>query len=227
MIAAATKSIASINTPTFGWFDVVVIVILGFGLFRGRRNGIAKELIPTINWITIVVVCGLFCPMIAQVFINAASMGKVLSYVLSYVILAVIIYIIFSVINNSATPKMVASNTFGSGEYYLGMPAGMIRFACILLVALALLNAPVYTAADVAAHKAYVAQTYGGGQSGFSGDFFPSLQSIQEQVFKQSYAGPYIKTAVDPLLINIGTPDAKGQKQGVPLEKHPVIHIGN
>jgi hypothetical protein len=107
------------------------------------------------------------------------------------------------------------------------MPAGMIRFACILLALLAFLNAPSYSAADVAAQKAYVAQTYGGGQSGFSGDFFPSLQSIQEQVFKTSLTGPYIKTYFDPVLINVGAPDVKGLKPGMPPPKHPVIHMGN
>jgi uncharacterized membrane protein required for colicin V production len=226
MIAAAIKT-AEISTTTFGWFDAVVIVALAFGLFRGRRNGIAKELVPTLMWIALVVVSGLCYPLGAQAFINYLSWGKLSSSILSYVIIAVVVYVIFSIVNRAVTAKLVASNVFGSGEYYLGMPAGMIRFACILLAALALLNAPVYSAADVAAQKAYVAQTYGGGQSGFSGDFFPSLQSIQEQVFKQSFTGPYIKTCFAPVLINVGGPDAKGQKGVVPQQKHPVIHMGN
>lgn len=227
MIAAVTKSIAALNSPSFGWFDVVVILVLGFGLFRGRRNGIAKELVPTAMWITLVLVCGLCYSMAAQLFINAAGLGKVLSCILAYVILAVVVYVVFSLINRAVTAKLAASNVFGSGEFYLGMPAGMIRFACVLLAALALINAPVYSAADVAAHTAYVAQTYGGGQSGFSGDFFPSFQSIQEQIFKKSFAGPFITDYFGPVLINIGAPAAKGQKQGAPQPKRPVIHMGN
>jgi uncharacterized membrane protein required for colicin V production len=225
MIAAAIKT-AVAGSAAFGWFDAVVIVALGFGLFRGRRNGIAKELVPTLMWITLVVVSGLCYPLGAQAFINYLSWGKMLSSILSYVIIAVVIYVIFSIVNRAVTAKLVASNVFGSGEYYLGMPAGMIRFSCILLAALALLNAPFYSAADVAARNAYVAKTYGGGQSGFSGDFFPSLQSIQEQVFKQSFTGPYIKTCFAPVLINVKGADVKG-KNAVPQQKQPVIHMGN
>lgn len=225
MIAAALKT-AVAGSAAFGWFDAVVIVTLGFGLFRGRRNGIAKELVPTLMWIALVVVSGLCYPLGAQAFINYLSWGKMLSSILSYIIIAVVIYVIFSIVNRAVTPKMAASNAFGSGEFYLGMPAGMIRFSCILLAALALLNAPFYSAADVAATKAYVAKTYGGGQSGFSGDFFPSLQSIQEQVFKQSFTGPYIKNCFAPVLITVKGADAKG-KNAVPQQKQPVIHIGN
>ena len=52
--------------------------------------------------------------------------------------------------------RMGENNFFGSGEYYLGMFSGMIRFACMLLAGLALLNAPYYTEADIKAHDAYV-----------------------------------------------------------------------
>jgi hypothetical protein len=226
MIAAAAKSMA-LDTTSFGWFDIVVLAVLGFGLFRGRRNGMAKEMVPTVQWISVVVVSGFCYPMAAQLFINAAKFSKMTSCILSYLILAVVVYVIFSVINRKLTPRLTTSNAFGSSEFYLGMPAGMIRFACILLAALALLNAPVYSAAQVAEHNAYVARTYGGGQSGFSGDFFPTLQSIQEQVFKKSFTGPLIKEWFSPVLIDIGTPDAKGQTPGVPQQKQPVIHIGN
>ena len=42
--------------------------------------------------------------------------------------------------------RMGENNFFGGGEYYLGMSSGMVRFACMLLAVLALLNAPYYTA---------------------------------------------------------------------------------
>jgi hypothetical protein len=215
------------NAPAFGWFDVVVVVTLGFGLFRGRRNGMAKELVPTMMMISLVVVCGLGYPVVAQLFINAAGLGKMWSCILGYLILAVVVYLPFSLINRKLTPKLAAGNTFGSSEFYLGMPAGMIRFACILLAALALLNAPVYTAAEIAARNAYVARTYGGGEQGFSGDFFPTLQSIQEEVFKKSFAGPFIKNSFGAVLIDAGGPGAKGHTPGAPQQKQPVIHIGN
>ena len=41
--------------------------------------------------------------------------------------------------------KLVTNAVFGNLEYYLGMVAGVVRFACILLFGLALLNAPIVT----------------------------------------------------------------------------------
>ena len=70
------------------------------------------------------------------------------------------------------------------------MIAGIIRFACILLFFLALLNAPYYSAAEIAATKAYNNRWYGGGMKEFSGDFFPSLQQVQAGVFVNSISGP-------------------------------------
>ena len=80
------------------------------------------------------------------------------------------------------------------------MISGMIRYACMMIFALALLNAPYYTAADIARSKAYNARWYGGGMQGFSGDFFPTLQSVQESVFKTSFTGKYIKEYLDVML---------------------------
>jgi len=52
MIAAAAPP--ATNGMPFNWFDVFVVVLLGFGLFRGRRNGMSKELLPTLQWVVLV-----------------------------------------------------------------------------------------------------------------------------------------------------------------------------
>jgi hypothetical protein len=74
------------------------------------------------------------------------------------------------------------------------------------MVALALLNAPYYSSADIAAAKAYNNRWYGGGLKDYSGNFIPSVYDVQDSVFKQSITGPLIKTYLSILLIN--TPDA-------------------
>ncbi len=58
MIAAATESLALDKLP-FGWFDFVFVALLAFGVFRGRKNGLTKELGPTFRWVSIVLVSGL------------------------------------------------------------------------------------------------------------------------------------------------------------------------
>ena len=45
MIAVATQATRSVSLDhlPFGWFDVALVALLVFGLFRGRRNGMTKE----------------------------------------------------------------------------------------------------------------------------------------------------------------------------------------
>ena len=89
--------------------------------------------------------------------------------------------------------------------------SGMIRFACMLVAALALLNAPFYTTADIQAHNAYVQRWFGGGM--YSGNFFPDVNTVQEQVFKKSFIGPHLKNYLGTLLIETAPPNTKQQQQ--------------
>jgi hypothetical protein len=103
------------------------------------------------------------------------------------------------------------------------MVAGLIRFACILLVALAFLNAPFYSQADIIKKQNYNKRWFGGGL--YSGNYVPDLQTVQKNVFKDSFAGSHIKDWLGVLLIESGGPDDKS-KQAAPA-KQPIIHIGN
>jgi len=226
MIAVAAHSASAVaDNLSLSWFDGVFIIVLAFGLFRGRRNGMGKELLPLLQWLLLVGVCGLVYPILARMCVNYFGWSKALSAVTGYLALALVIFFIFAILKQKLTERLVAGNFFKGGEYYLGMMAGLIRFACVLLFVLALMNAPVYSEADIAAHNAYVARTYGGGQAGFSGDFFPTFQSIQEQVFKKSFTGHYIKEHLGVLLIN--TTGENGKEVNLPPKKTPIIHIGN
>jgi uncharacterized membrane protein required for colicin V production len=223
MIAAAIQPMAS-SGLSFNWFDVAVIVILAFGLFRGRKNGMSREMLPALQWVALVLVCGLGYSLVAQLFRNATSLDQLTSDVLAYLSLACVVWLLTGIPKHKFADRLAVSNFFGGSEFYLGMLVGMVRYACILLAALALLNAPFYTTADIEAHAAYVQRWYGGGEQGFSGNFIPSLQSVQEQVLGKSFVGPYVKKYLRPLLINTAQPDA--EKSSAP-QTQPVIHIGN
>jgi hypothetical protein len=224
MIAVATQSFELDKLP-FGWFDVALVAVLGFGLFRGRKNGMTKEVLPMFHWVATVLVCGLAYEMVGQLIINLSGWGKLAGYILGYFSLMFLVYLLFILMKKILMPRLTGSNFFGSNEYYLGMASGLIRYACILFVALALLNAPYYTAADIASTKAYNARWYGGGLQGYSGDFFPTLQTVQEGVFQKSFTGKYIKEYADVMLVNTASGDAV--KQSAVPQKQPVIHIGN
>ncbi|MDE3066886.1 MAG: hypothetical protein KGJ60_04960, partial [Verrucomicrobiota bacterium] len=134
------------------------------------------------------------------------------------------VYLIFAFINRAMTKKVETSNYFGAREFYLGIPAGMIRFACMLLAALALLNAPFYTEEQIEAQRAADEKNFGGGM--FSGNYFPHLSIIQRQVFRDSFTGPLIRRYLDAMLVSTA-PDGSGPEGfGAPPKKQPVIHIG-
>ncbi|HUB87257.1 MAG TPA: CvpA family protein [Verrucomicrobiae bacterium] len=233
MIAAATQAappsgfldelMTVLNNLPFGWFDVAAVAILAFGFFRGRKNGMTKEVLPMLQWVCTIIVCGLGYEMAGAIFINTFQMSKTVSFVLGYLVLTLIVYFVFMLLKNSLTPRLTGSNIFGSSEYYLGMISGMIRYACLIIFALAFLNAPYYSPADIAKAKAFNARWFGGGEEGYSGNFFPSLQQVQTSVFKSSLIGPCVTNYLGMLVIKQIQPDVPKP----PPKKVPVIKIGD
>ena len=223
MIAAAVKTGSmSLDHLPFGWFDAVLLVMIVLGFFRGRRNGMTKEVLPMFHWLATVIVCGLGYEKAGQFFINIARLAVVPAYLAGYLSLAFFVFLLFIYLKKILVPRLAGSSIFGGAEYYLGAASGVIRFACMTFFVLAMLNAPYYSAAEIAATSAYNARTFGGGLQGYSGNFFPSVQSVQEAVFKKSFTGPYIREYLGVMLIN---------SQAVnPVKfpgKTPVIHMGN
>jgi uncharacterized membrane protein required for colicin V production len=222
MIAAATQAAhgLALDKMPLNWFDVALVLALVIGYFRGRKNGMTNEILPVLQWICLVVICGLGYEMASQIFYNIANLGKTASLILGYLLLAFLVWLLFALLKKIFMPRLTGSNFFGSNEYYLGIISGVIRYACILLFALALLNAPYYTQAEIAAHKAYVSRWYGGGM--YSGEYFPTWQNVQESVFKTSFSGSYIKKYLGSILIN------SAPKETAPAAKpQPVMRIGN
>jgi len=218
MIAAAPQPMGFNNLP-FNWFDVVLVVVLGFGLWRGRKNGMSKEVMLVFQWLTLVLASGMGYPLFAPTYANTIGTGKVASAMLGYCTLALATWLVFYILKGIFVPRLTGSNFFGGGEYYLGMVSGLIRFACMLLAALALLKAPFYTTTEIKAHNAYVQRWYGGGL--YSGNFFPDVNTVQEQVFKKSFTGPYVTNYLGTLLIDTAPSTAKQ-----PQKKKPVVHLG-
>jgi uncharacterized membrane protein required for colicin V production len=229
MIVAAAAP--ATNGMPFNWFDIVVLVLLGFGLFRGKRNGMSRELIPLLQWVVLVLVCGLFYTKVAGL-ISGLLADTFWSCLVAYLALAMVVFTVFTILKQQLAEKVVKADFFKGGEYYLGMMAGFVRYACVLIFVLALLNAPVYTKAEIAAQIARDQQNFGGGDnSGFSGNYFPHLFQIQAAALKESFLGPRITDYLGELLINTGKPGAGDKQPGTnapePPKKQPVIKIGN
>lgn len=189
MIAAA-GAVQPVSLPV-NWFDGFFAIVLAAGIFQGRRNGMAKELLPLAQWLCVILICGFTYAVFGEFFVNSLGWGKATSYVTAYIVLMLLIVTLFVSLRRKYTERLVNANYFHNSEYYLGMVSGFIRCFCVLIVLMALVNAPVYSEKEIAAHAAYVKKTYGGGLYG--GDYFPDMQEIQEQVFTKSFVGPYAK----------------------------------
>jgi uncharacterized membrane protein required for colicin V production len=216
MIAMATQSLELDKLPV-GWFDFMLVAVLGFGLFRGQKNGMTKEVLPMLQWVAIVLLCGFGYETVGLFFTKTFGLDVTPAFILGYLSLALLVFFVFVMLKKVLMPRLTGSNFFGGSEYYLGMISGMIRFVCVLFFGLALLNAPFYTAAEIKARQVYVDRWYGA-------NYFPGIQDTQSSVFQSSFAGRFIKENLGVILINTGAIEAKATS--APANK-PMIKIGN
>jgi uncharacterized membrane protein required for colicin V production len=211
MLAETTQSLP-VDELGVNWFDVVVVLILVTGLFRGRKNGMSMEVLPLFQWLSVVILSAWFYPTVAQWLVNMGLLKFPASCVMGYVLLALAIFLIFSLLKRALTPRLSGSSLFGNAEYYLGMPSGLVRFGCMLLFALAFLNASHSTPKEIKAGNDYQQRWYGA-------HFFPDLHTVQEQVFEKSPTGHCIKKYLGVLLIQ-STPPSEGQPEQNPAPVH-------
>jgi hypothetical protein len=182
------------------WFDVLVLVLLLLGWHRGRKRGMSEEFITMLKWIAVILSAALVYEPMGQYLTTLLPVSKLFAYIVCYLLAAGLVAGIFVLIKRSVGGKLTGSDTFGKAEYYLAMPAGMVRFMCVLIAGLALLNARLYRHEEIKAMQKFQMDNYGS-------QFFPTLQTAQAQVFQQSFLGPQIKKYLSFLLITPTTPD--------------------
>lgn len=191
------------NSLPFNWFDVAFGLMLFIGYSRGKKNGMSQESVAVLKWVAVVLVAAIAYEPLAEFAGPLVGLSKLSAFVLSYILVALVVAGIFVLINRSVGEKLKGSDTFGKAEFYLAMPAGMLRFACVTLMLLALLNARFYSTAEVKAEQKYQNDNYGS-------NFFPTLCSMQDDVFIRSAIGKQVKEYLSFLLIKPtpGTPSA-------------------
>ena len=126
---------------TFNWFDFFPLAMLIVGVIIGRRRGMSAELLGLFQWLLIVFLAALACEPVGRFLAELSGFSPVTSYVTAYLLAAGVIKLFFVLLKRMAGEKLVGSDVFGSLEYYLGMLAGAVRFACMTIFALALFHA--------------------------------------------------------------------------------------
>jgi uncharacterized membrane protein required for colicin V production len=193
----------SLNQLPINLFDLVVLMVMTAGIYRGRKHGMSEELLSLLTWLAILFGCALVYQPGADLIGQFTNMFSRLScYLLAYVAGAGLIFLLFLGVKRLLGGKLLGSDIFGRSEYYLGMGSGLVRFACMLLAALALLNARYFSPTEVRAMEKFQDDVYGS-------NFFPTLHSVQATVFDKSLTGPWIKENLGFLLIKPTEPEKK------------------
>ena len=192
---------------TYNWFDLVVFVFLVVGVFRGRKRGMSEELLAIFMWLSIVLASANFYRPAGLFLVSMTGMSRLVCYITAYLLIAVVIKLLFSFIKRAVGEKLVGSDIFGGMEYYLGMAAGMLRYACMLLMFMAFLNAKYISEAELKR----VAKVQ---KDNFGDISFPTFGSLQQDVFKKSLVGSLTKQHLSNHLIITGPDDVKTAASG-------------
>jgi uncharacterized membrane protein required for colicin V production len=189
-----------------GAFDLVLVVVLAMGLFRGRKHGMSEELMGLVKWLAIVLSCALLYDPVGTWLANASPFSLLASYLMVYIVVALFILGFFALFKHYLGGKLVGSDVFGRSEFYLGMGSGAVRFGCVLLTMLAVLNARYFSPMEVRAMENFQNDVYGS-------NFFPTWHTAQEVVFERSVSGSWIKDHLAFFLIKPTEPQDKSYHQ--------------
>jgi membrane protein required for colicin V production len=185
------------NLP-FNYVDVIIVVLLVVGIFRGRKRGMSEELLTFLQWLIIVIGGSFVYQPLGGLIKQMAPFSLLVCHVMAYVLFALVVKLLFSQIQRAVGEKILGSNAFGISEYYLGMLAGMIRFGCVMLMIMALVNAREITQQE----RIEMAQFQ---SKNFEGISFPTFGSLQQSILVESFGGSQVKQHLGFLLIKSTT----------------------
>lgn len=195
------------------WFDAFCIIMLGVGMFVGKKRGMSNELLDVFSWLLMMVVSALYYKPLAQIIANFAHFSLYWSNIICYLGIAIGIKSVFVYIKRAVGEKLIGSDIFGRAEFYFGAVGGAVRFACMIIMIVAILHGRYVTKAIVQAQTKKIEQEYGS-------VFFPTYAKIQTDVLFDSITGVFIREKLEEQMIESTDPDffpggksVRGEKQ--------------
>src|SRR6266478_565028 len=132
----------SLDKLPVNMFDFVLVAVLVLGVLQGRKHGMSEELLPVLKWFALLCACAVAYEPLGRLFAQSSHVLSMLTcYLMAYIAIALVVLTIFAAVKRGMGGKLIGSDIFGKAEYPLGMASGLIRAACMLLMAMALLNA--------------------------------------------------------------------------------------
>ena len=194
---------AFFETLHVNWVDFLVMLILLVGIVRGRKRGMSEELLDVVKWLLIVVVGAYVYEPLGELLSNLTVFSRLFCFVTVYMLVIAGFVAGFSFLRPHLGSKLIGSDVFGNGEYYLGMAAGLFRYTCIILVLLALLNARYFSPEEIRQENAYQ-------EANFGSIRFPTLATLHAAVLDNSLSGSVARTYLPSLLIRSTALEEKG-----------------
>lgn len=183
--AAAKPGDSPFAAPDFGLFDILLILVIGLGWWRGKVRGISEELLDFLQWLVIIVAAGFLYEFVGG-WLAGAGLSLLYANMGGYLLVVIVVSVLFGFIKKSVGNKLVDSDFFGGWEYRLGSLAGVIRCLCMWIACLALLNARQFDAAAVAAERKRQEKEVGL-------VLIPTWGMAQRMALYDSLSGPYLR----------------------------------
>ena len=175
------------------WVDLVIVTLLVVGMVRGQKRGISQELLDLLKWAVALVAGAFLYYPLGTLLASYTPLSHLTSFVGVYVIIVLASVLSFSAIKKAVGEKLMSSDAFGDGEYYLGIFGGLTRYLCVILLVLSLINARHY--------QGHEAQARVQSQLNNFGMVFFTMPEFQEEVFQQSMLGRLTQDYLSLLLI--------------------------
>ncbi len=205
-----------VASAVFDYFDIVAVAWLILGLYLGRRRGMSQEVLPLLQWLGIVAAAGLLYAPFSVVVHQATQFSPLWSNITAYLLIALGVHLIYLWMKHILAERLVKKDLFGRGEFYLGMMAGCVRFGCMLLAGIALMNSKVATAADLEKTAKFQADW-------FSDIRFPTYGEFQQDVLVKSCTGSFVESNLKPILIATASPDVKPKSETIAQKSNKII----
>jgi uncharacterized membrane protein required for colicin V production len=190
--------------PSVSWVDAVIILMLILGLRRGLARGISEEVFDLFKWLAGLALAGCFYLPLGDFMADGLGFPpRHFWHLAVYVGLVAGVRVPITFLHDRYGHKLLTSDFFGKAEYGLGTLAGACRYACIVLVCLAVFNGHYYTPEEI--QNQVVAQ-----ENLFGSAPFPTTGTMQHEIFEASKFGSAARHYLPMLLIQ--APTAEGNQ---------------
>lgn len=174
------------------WYDIVVFVVLMYGIWSGIRTGFAGEIIRVLGLLLMVILAMSFYQPLGRWFQSVSSLTEELANLLAFLGIAIVVYLITAAVRLAVHRRMKDLATTAVIENVGGGVAGFLRMAVVmawLSVMLALINSPFWN--QQVAHDSRFGS--------FVVRQFPAVAAVVERKFPQNAPlFPVLKRREDP-----------------------------